>query len=51
MSAYFGENLSTASPGRLLTAKFGAEESLDEIIGLIESALGVSITMESGGTK
>ena len=51
LSAYFGEKLVTASPGRLLTAKFGAEESLDEIIGLIESALGVSITRESGGTK
>ena len=51
LSAYFGENLSTTSPGRLLTAKFGAEESLDEIIGLIESALGVSITRATGGTK
>ena len=43
LSAFFGEALETKSPGRLLTAQFDADESLDEIIELIESALGVTI--------
>lgn len=43
LSAFFGEELETKSPGRLLTAQFDADESLDEIIELIESALGVTI--------
>lgn len=51
LSAFFGETLSTGSPGKLLTAQFGADESLDEIIGLIESALGVSVSKISGGAE
>ncbi len=43
LSAFFGEALETKSPGRLLTAQFDADESLDEIIEVIESALGVTI--------
>ena len=51
LSEFFGEKLSTESPGRLLTAQFRADESLDDIIGLIETALGVSITRSSGGAR
>lgn len=46
LSAYYGVSLKCGSSGKRLTAEFAAWSSLEDIIGLIETALDVTITIE-----
>ena len=43
LSDFYGEHLSTKAPGKLLTAEFSTEDSLDDVVSLIEYVLEVKV--------